>query len=544
MSNNLKTCIEGLDRVLCGGFLYHNSILLKGAPGCGKTTLGMQIVYNGAVQCDEPGIIVLFEQFPQQLYRDVMSYGWEIDDLVKQERLRVIFSTPEQVISKDKMIDPPLVAQIQNAAMEIGAKRILIDSVSHILALTQDPREGRDLLLRFINSLKSCGLTPFLTAEAENREGAVGVDEYLTDCVLLLSSEASKNKNFALREIAIRKTRGHDHMRGRHMMKLSEKGVEVFPRKAVSRNVNGGEATAERGLARLSSGIKGLDEMLGGGYTRGSSILVAGMPGTFKTTLGVQFVTKGAAADEHSLIISFAERADFLTQLMEEKGLGVRERVKAGQLALWHYSPKDIYIEELLHLLQKDIAERKVTRLFVDGINEIERSVEDPEAYKDVLTALLNVCAQGSVTSLFTLKIDQVSGNSPLANIRYASMFDGIVYLGTLEIESAVHRVISVLKMRGADFTGDLREITCGSDGLRVADKFVGLSGILSGNAQGQYKKTVEELFQPLYFIRDFIQMLAEQEVEPEQRKIMLANLKDESNKLVERLKTHFDIRN
>jgi circadian clock protein KaiC len=543
MATTMKTGIEGLDRVLCGGFLYHNSILVKGSPGCGKTTLGIQMVYNGVVHCDEPGIIVLFEQFPQQLFRDLLSYNWNLNELVDQNKLRILFSTPEDAIAKDATTEPPLISQIHEAASEIGAKRILVDSVTHILNAATNTRHARELLMRFINHLKSAGLTPIMTAEAEDREGAIGVDEYLSDCVLLLSSESAKDKSFNLRELRIRKTRGHDHLRGRHVFKLSNAGVDVYPLNISEQNGNGEQPTTTGKLERLPSGVSGLDAMLGGGYTRGTSTIIAGIPGTYKTTLAVQFAAAGANAGENTLVISFAERPHFLARLMEEKGISIQKPMAAGNLHIWHYTPKEIYIEELLSRLARELTDRKITRLVIDGINDIEHSIDTPEAYKDVLAAFLYVCSSRNVTSLFTQKLDKFTGSAPLTDIRYASMFDGVVYLGTIEIESAVLKVISILKMRGGNYQSDLREIACASNGLEVREKFVGLTGVLSGTAQGQYKKTVEDLFQPLYFIRDFLEILTTAEPDADQRTSMLLSLRDESNKLVDKLKTHFDVK-
>lgn len=541
MTKQMKTGIEGLDRVLCGGFLYHNSIVIKGAPGCGKTTLGIQIVYNGITQNDEPGVIVLFEQFPQQLYRDMFSYNWDVQKLQDEDKLRIIFAKPDELIPKDNASEPPLISEIHEAAYQIGAKRILVDSITHILNVAGEPRYARDLLLRFINHLKSMGLTPIMTAEAEDREGAIGIDEYLADCVLLLSSESSKDKSFNIRELRVRKTRGHDHMRGRHVFKMSPGGVEVFPLRS---DGDGNRAKAEDGakLQKVPSGVPGLDRLLGGGYTRGSSSIIAGMPGTFKTTLAMQFAA-AASADERAVVISFTERPEFLVNIMEEKGVHVREKLAAGNLELWHYVPREIYIEELLFRLETEMRKKPITRLVIDSINDVEHGTDIPEAYKDVLVAFLAICSRYGTTSLFTQKLDRFTGNAPLNDIRYASLFDAIVYLSTIEIESSVHKVVSVLKMRGSDYQKDLCEIVCDAKGLHVLEKFVGLSGVLSGSAQGQYKKTVEELFQPLYFIRDFLEILATAQPDPEQQKAIVENLRTECNKLVDKLSTHFDIR-
>ncbi|MFH0794937.1 MAG: ATPase domain-containing protein, partial [bacterium] len=276
MPKQMKTGIAGLDQILDGGFLYHNSILLKGPPGSGKTTLGIQIVYNGAVQFDEPGIIVLFEQFPQQLYRDVSSYSWDIEGLSKSKKLAILFAEPEEVIAHERVSDSPLLSRIQDATLETGAKRILVDSLSHFVNVAKARMDSRDLLLRFINSLKSIGLTPILTAEKENVEGWIGFDEYLTDCVLLLSSEASKDKTFPVRQVEIRKTRGHNHLRGKHPYLISKSGIEVFPHRLPEPSKE--KPTATGALENVPSGIAGFDDLLGGGYTRGTATVVAGLP--------------------------------------------------------------------------------------------------------------------------------------------------------------------------------------------------------------------------------------------------------------------------
>lgn len=538
----MATGIPGLDQVLEGGFLYHNSILFKGPPGSGKTTLGIQVIYNGAAIYDEPGIIVLFEQFPQQLFRDLSAYDWDFKKLVEEKRLAVVFAEPSELVSHDRISDSPLISKIQDAALETGAKRILIDGLSHLLKTIHSTMDEREMLLRFINLIKSMGLTPILTAEKENLEGQIGFDEYLTDCVVLLSSEAGHDKTFPVRTLEVRKTRGHGHLRGKHPYRIGSQGIEVFPHRLPQSFVSNRDDKDGAQLEKASSGLVGLNDLLGGGYTRGTATLLTGMPGAYKTTFGAQFLIEGAKNGERGLFLTFNENPAFLCKVMGQKGLDLQSAVDSGKVGIWHLFPKTFYMDELYARLEKEFAGNGVKRVVVDGLNEFEKSIEDPDTYKDYLASFLSLMAQFGVTSVYIQKLDQVSSGSPLASIRYAETFDGIIYAGTIEIESAVKKMVSVLKMRGADYSTDLREIHCGGSGLQVANKFFGMSGILAGNPQGQYKKTVEDIFQPLYFIRDFIEILATPDADPEMKAQVAGNIKTEAAKLAEKLEVYFDI--
>ena len=540
MPQQMKTGIQGLDRVLEGGSLYHNSILIKGAPGSGKTTLGIQIIYNGVASYNEPGIVVLFEQFPQQLHRDLTAYEWDIERLEKEGKMTLIFARAEEALGKDQISDSLLVSQIHDAVVQTGARRILIDSISHLLNIIQPKMEHRELVLRFINALKSIGLTPIFTAEQERESGAIGYEEYLTDCVLHLSNQASTDKTFPMRLLEVQKTRGHGHIRGRHPYRIGSKGIEVFPHvlpQSLEIDMN-----KEKIIKKISTGITGLDEMLGGGYVKGTSTIIAGMPGTYKTTLCAQFLESGARQGDNGLFLTFNESPDFLVNVLEERGIPIRKHVANGTIRIRHFFPKTFYMDELLLLLDEELQSNSIQRIIIDGINDVERSIEDPATYKDFMASLLAILIRNNATALMTQKLDKFTSNAPLTDIRYASTVDGIIYLGTIELESAVRKVISVLKMRGGDYSGDLREITCGANGLNVSDKFVGLSGILAGNPQGQYKKTVEEIFQPLYFVNDFLDVATTPGMEEQQKNEILKSMKSEVGKLIERLKQYFDI--
>ena len=155
-----ETGIPGLDKMLNGGFLPRTANLVEGAPGCGKTTLGMQFIRQGALQ-GEPGLIPTFEQFPEQYYRDAMSFGWDFQALEKKGLLKVIMSSPEVVNTDLRRLN----GGIQGSIRKMGCKRILIDSLSHFEHMNEDPTALRTEVHGFLNALKREGLTALLTRE-------------------------------------------------------------------------------------------------------------------------------------------------------------------------------------------------------------------------------------------------------------------------------------------------------------------------------------------------------------------------------------------
>jgi circadian clock protein KaiC len=220
----VKTGIVELDEMLHGGFLPQTANLVEGAPGTGKTTLGMQFIYNGITKFSEPGLILTFEEFPQQYYRDAASFGWDFKKLEREGQLKVMMTSPE--ISR---IDLEHVGgMIETVANEIGARRILVDSLSHFQRLTEDPVELRSVQYSFINALKREGLTALLTKESEAILGEVYSDEsaaFIADSYTLLryvEIESSIQK-----ALLVLKLRGSDHAKDIRQFQISETGIQV-----------------------------------------------------------------------------------------------------------------------------------------------------------------------------------------------------------------------------------------------------------------------------------------------------------------------------
>jgi len=223
--DRVKTGIKGLDEMLAGGFLTESANLVEGAPGTGKTTLGMQFIYSGITQFGEPGLILTFEEFPQQYYHDAETFGWNLRELEQANKLRVIMTSPE--VSKADL--EQVGGRISALAREVGAKRILVDSLSHFERLSSDPVELRNMLYGFINALKREGLTSVLTRESPVLIGESDSAEedvaFVADSYIMLRYVEIES---AIRKaLLVLKLRGSDHAKDIRQFEITSNGIEV-----------------------------------------------------------------------------------------------------------------------------------------------------------------------------------------------------------------------------------------------------------------------------------------------------------------------------
>jgi circadian clock protein KaiC len=223
--DRVQTGIKGLDEMLFGGFLPQTANLVEGAPGTGKTTIGMQFIYSGITQFNEPGLIITFEEFPQQIYNDAAEFGWDFERLEKEDKLKVIMTSPE--VSR---LDVESVGgMIETSVAQMGARRVLIDSITHFERLTQDLVELRSLEYSFINGLKREGLTSLLTRESPTLLGEAPQEDsniaFVVDSYMLLryvEIESTIHK-----ALLVLKMRGSDHAKDIRQFAVTDQGIEV-----------------------------------------------------------------------------------------------------------------------------------------------------------------------------------------------------------------------------------------------------------------------------------------------------------------------------
>lgn len=258
--DRVRTGIEGLDNLLYGGLLRGDAMLVAGAPGTGKTSLGMQYLYNGATRYQEPGLLITFEEFPQRIYRDAASFGWDFPALEEEGKLKVLFTSPE-VLQQDIIRDQGLVGEM---IAEIGARRVVVDSISHLQESGQEYRQFREAVYGLVNALKREMLTSILTREVRETE-VVGssVEEFVADGVIVLSRAYVQNTN--MRFIEVMKSRGSGHIPIPSLYSITNQGMVVVPPF---------QDPLFRYEDAVSTGIEQLDGLLGGGIPYGGFYMI------------------------------------------------------------------------------------------------------------------------------------------------------------------------------------------------------------------------------------------------------------------------------
>jgi len=319
--DRVRTGIDGLDQLLYGGFLRGDAILVAGAPGTGKTSFGMQYLYNGITEFREPGLFITFEEFPERIYRDAENFGWDFRALEDEGKLKVLFTSPE-VLQQDIVRDQGIVSEM---IAEIGATRVVVDSISNLQGAAEDPRRFRESVYGLVNALKAESLTALLTRELrEEEEIGTGPEEFVADGLILFTR--SYVGGHRMRFLEIIKSRGTPHVATPSLYFIGKGGIRILPPF---------QAPFYRFEEAVSTGIPQLDDLLGGGIPYGSFYLMEIDVDLHQDIFDAGFAKEALeAGDRYVRIAGQSDAKSRWQALMKTAGMADRlERaIEAGQV--------------------------------------------------------------------------------------------------------------------------------------------------------------------------------------------------------------------
>lgn len=444
----IKTGIAGLDNILPGGIPRGNVILVEGAIGTGKTTLGVEFVYRGACEFGEPGVIVLFEVSPHKLIRDALQFGWNLEELERAGRLKIVFTTREVLRQELQQADSVLLAE----AAEIGARRIFIDGVGRLIGSNGTP-ESRSAFHVLTEGLQRENLTAVLSVEASLNAGdGLGpslAEESIADTVIRLRAEETQRA--VSRSIEIVKSRGQDFQMGRHTIRILDgHGIRVYRRVQAPRDRRD-YCAAYDPATRATSGIPGLDDLINGGYFSGSTTVVAGISGVGKSVMALQFIAEGARRGERSLMLSLDEQVPQILRNAASIGIDLDAAMKSGVAHVEYEPPQEIEVDVHFHHIEQLVREFKPRRVVIDSLSTYGSSLGTRgRIFRDFFHALTALMKESQIAAIYNHENPEMLGMaSMMGEFAMSSLVDNILLMNWIELRDCFRLGITVAKMRG-----------------------------------------------------------------------------------------------
>lgn len=465
--------IPGLDLITCGGLPRHRLTLVAGTAGSGKTVFASQFLSTG-IEAGEPGVFVTFEERPEAIRRNMLSFGWDIEAWEAAGHWAFVDASPRQVdtvFSSDDFDLTPLLTRISNAIEMVGAQRVAIDSVGSLVSQFDHVAPARRALFRLGESLERAGVSTVMSAERVEDYGPIGrlgFEEFVADNVVILRNALGGEKR--RRTVEILKMRGCSHLRGEHLFTLLKDGIAIVP-------VSIGPIAYGTSTNRMSCGLPAVDALLNGGLFEKSLWLVAGPTGTGKSFLATHFVAAGLAAGQRSLLHSFEESRDQLLRNASHWGLDLEEMEDKGLLCIVADAPEAASLEDHLQRMKSTIDTFEPDRVAIDSLTALQR-ISTVEGFREYVLGLTYQIKLHALAGLVTSSVTDFLTSEGTSELHVSTISDVITLLRYVPVGSELRRGLQVLKMRGSDHAKTINEYRITDHGISLGEPFADITGL------------------------------------------------------------------
>ena len=475
------TGISGFDEITMGGLPAGRPTLVCGEAGSGKTLFSLEFIVRGIIEYNEPGVFIAFEEKAEELNANVTSLGFDLNKLVKQNKLRIdyVHIKRSEIQETGEYDLDGLFIRIGHAIDSIGAKRIVLDTIENLFGGLTNQAVLRAELRRLFQWLKDKGVTAIITGEKGNgtltREG---LEEYVSDCVILLDHRVANQ--ISTRRLRIIKYRGSLHGTNEYPFLIDEEGISVLP-------VTSLKLEAKVTSKRVSTGVPSLDTMLAGkGFFKGSSILVSGTAGTGKTSLAASFANEVCSNNGRCIYFAFEESPEQIIRNMHSIGMNLEKHVDTGLLKFHASRPTMYGLEMHLVIIYKMIRQFKPAAIVLDPITNLI-TVGNVSEVKSILTRLIDFLQTQQITVMFTaLTMNTIINDQTDEGV--SSLVDSWILVRDIELNGERNRGVYIIKSRGMKHSNQVREFIISEKGLRLEDVYLGAGGILTGSAREAHK--------------------------------------------------------
>jgi circadian clock protein KaiC len=483
--HRFRTGVPGLDQILGGGLPEFSFNLIAGAPGSGKTTLAQQIMFALSAPDRSALYFTVVGEPPLKMLRYQQQFSFF--DLARvNESVRYVN------LSQD-IVNGTLEKLLARIAQEVEATSpavVIVDSFRTVAQAAERAHDDDLDLQHFTQQLAvrltSWEATTFLVGEYQPSETERNPVFTVADGILWL--DQSLDRNSMVRKMQIMKMRGQAPIPGLHTFRITNDGVQVFPRVIVgpaekSRPAVAGATRTPR--ERLSIGVEGLDDMLGGGIPTGYSLLLAGPSGSGKSVLATEFINEGARHDEPGIIAVFEKRPGEYSQ-DGPSGQRFRRLVRERKVGVIHTRPLDLSIDEMLYEIIEAIHRLKARRLVIDSLSGFELALAPTfrEDFRESLYRMVAVLTGMGITMMMTAELEDSYNDLRFSPHGTAFLTDAIIMQRYIELKGQLQRVMAVVKVRGSAHSKDLRAFEITDQGIVMGDTLAGYEGLLTGSPE------------------------------------------------------------
>jgi circadian clock protein KaiC len=471
------TGITGFDEITKGGVPQGRPTIVCGGPGCGKTMFALEFLVRGAMQYDEPGVLMTFEETTEEMTKNVASLGFDLKELEARKKLFMDYVRvePTEIQETGEYDLEGLFVRLQHAVDSVGAKRVVLDTLEAVFSGFGNSGLLRAEIRRLFRWLKDRGLTTVVTAEkGDGTLTRYGLEEYVSDCVVFLDHRVTDQ--MSTRRMRVIKYRGSSHGADEYPFLIDEQGLSVLPATAMKLN----HAVSNE---RVSSGIPDLDAMLEGkGYYRGSSILVSGTSGSGKSSTAGHFAEQTCREGKRCLYVAFEESQQQAVRNMGSIGIDLEPHIKKGLLRFEAWRPTQNGLEMHLLRIHKLVEDHQPDAVIIDPVTNL--TVGTTNELHSTLMRLIDFLKSRGTTALFTALTAGKYKDLEQTEVGISSLIDTWIFLRDVELNGERNRCLYVLKSRGMAHSNQVREFVMSKDGVHLLPVYVGAGTVLTGSAR------------------------------------------------------------
>jgi circadian clock protein KaiC len=454
-----RTGVSKLDELLGEGIPRGSALLVSGVAGTGKTVLGLELIYRGAL-AGEKGIVFSFEETAERLLSSARAFGWDFETQIEKGMIELVFIPQPDILVESHLL------MMQERVEKMGAKRIALDSLSVFLHKVDDPQICREKTFQLASIVQNAGAVGFFTTDVpygSEKISRFGVEETVVDGVIILSAVEERFERH--RYLEVYKLRNTAHLKGRHNMVIDKSGIDIFPRYSVA------EPRAVPALdpsRRLPTGVPGLDALMGGGVISGSVTLVSGSAGAGKTTMGMQFVVEGARRGENGAYVSLEEEPEHLISTATTLGLELADQRAKKMVTVDYLGSARLRANQLLSILAERAIATRAKRLVLDGTDRLLTDSMRPEELRDVLFTLVSRLRGLGVTTWLSLEASSLFAGDDVTERSLSAIADNLILLRYQEVQNELNRTLTIIKTRNSDHDPARHTYEIAQGGVRI----------------------------------------------------------------------------